>query len=331
MKPDTGRSRRGFGIVLMVLAGHGVFFWQLARGLEHRPPAEGPVWMSQVSPPVIPLETAPAGPLTPKAQDRANTPNPTPAPMRPPTSADMPEVSVQVAAAPPMPLANAPASAAERKPADRFEIAAPTQLLYEVSGKAKGFPYFARGSLLWQHDGRQYQARYEIGMPLLGSRVQTSHGTLTALGLAPTRFGDKHKTELAAHFERDKGLISFSANTPSSPLLPGAQDRLSLFMQLAAQLAADPQRYPPGTQIDLQTVSAREAEMWSFKVEGTEQVSLPLGDLSALRLRRLPRREFDQLIDLWFAPTLSYLPVRIRLQQANGDVADQRAKSVGPP
>ena len=75
----------------------------------------------------------------------------------------------------------------------------------------------------------------------------------------------------------------------------------------------------------------REAEMWSFKVEGTEQVSLPLGDLQALRLRRLPRREFDQLIDLWFAPSLSFLPVRIRLQQANGDVADQRAKSVGPP
>ena len=323
------RSRRGFGIVLMVLAGHGAFFWQLARGLEHRPPPEGPIWMSQVSPPVSPPVTALPGPLTPKAQAQAHTPSP--APVQPLTPADMPEASVQVAAAPPMPLANAPASATERKPADRFEIAAPTQLLYEVSGKAKGFPYFARGSLLWQHDGRQYQARYEIGMPLLGSRVQTSQGTLTALGLAPTRFGDRHKTELAAHFERDKGMISFSANTPSSPLLPGAQDRLSLFMQLAAQLAAEPQRYPPGTQIDLQTVSAREAEMWSFKVEGTEQVSLPLGDLPALRLRRLPRREFDQLIDLWFAPTLSYLPVRIRLQQANGDVADQRAKSVGPP
>ncbi len=329
MRPDTVRSRRGFGIVLVVVAGHGAFFWQLARGLEHRPPPEGPIWMSQVSLPASPPETTLPRPLTPKAQAQPQAL--TPAPRQPLTPADRPEASVQVAAAQPMPLANAPASAAERKPADRFEIAAPTQLLYEVSGKVKGFPYFARGSLVWQHDGRQYQARYEIGMPLLGSRVQTSQGALTALGLAPTRFGDKHKTELAAHFERDKGVISFSANTPSSPLLPGAQDRLSLFMQLAAQLAAEPQRYPPGTQIDLQTVSAREAEMWSFKVEGTEQVSLPLGDLPALRLRRLPRREFDQLIDLWFAPSLSFLPVRIRLQQANGDVADQRAKSVAPP
>jgi hypothetical protein len=325
MRPDTVRLRRRLGIVLLVVAGHGAFFWPLAQGLEHRPPPQGPVWMSQVSLP----ETALPPPLAPKTLSQA-PPQPSAAlPSLPPAPA--PETSVQIAAAQPMPMANAAASATERKPADRFEIAAPTQVLYEVSGKAKGFPYFARGSLQWQHDGRQYQARYEVGLPLVGYRVQTSQGELTALGLAPKRFGDKNKTELAAHFERDKGLISFSANTPSSPLLPGAQDRLSLFMQLAAQLAAEPRRYPAGTQIDLQTVSAREAEMWSFQVEGTEQVSLPMGDLQALRLRRLPRREFDQLIDLWFAPTLSYLPVRIRIQQANGDVADQRAKSVAPP
>jgi hypothetical protein len=325
MRADAVRSRRRLGIVLMVVAGHGAFFWQLARGLEHRPPVEGPVWMSQVSLPETPSPQAAAAKADAQAQPQAQKP------LQPQPPAKIPETPLLLAAAPLVAQASAPASATERKTADRFEIAAPTQVLYEVSGKVKGFPYFARGSLLWQHDGRQYQARYEVGLPLLGSRVQTSQGDLTALGLAPKRFGDKTKTELAAHFERDKGLISFSANTPTSPLLPGAQDRLSLFMQLAAQLAADPKRYPAGAQIDLQTVSAREAEMWSFKVEGAEQVSLPLGDVEALRLRRLPRREFDQLIDLWFAPTLSYLPVRIRLQQANGDVADQRAKSVAPP
>jgi hypothetical protein len=317
MRPEKVHARRRLGIVLMVMAGHGAIFWPLARGLEHRPPPEGPVWMSQVNLPEITS--------APNPRPKAEKPTPTVEP------SSTPAVEWRLAAAPPMPAASTPPSTTERKPAERFEVAAPIQVLYEVSGKAKGFPYFARGSLLWQHDGRQYQARYEIGLPLLGSRVQTSQGVLTTLGLAPTRFGDKNKTELAAHFEREKGLISFSANTPSSPLLPGAQDRLSLFMQLAAQLAADPLRYPTGTQIDLQTVSAREAEMWSFKVEGAEQVSLPMGDLQALRLRRMPRREFDQLIDLWFAPTLSYLPVRIRIQQANGDVADQRAKSVTPP
>ena len=301
----------------MVVAGHFAFFWQLARGLEHRPPPQGPVWMSSV--PVPPSPPAPAGPPPTTPRQAATPEPPSPAPV------------AVLAAAPASPVATAQTSSTERRSADKFQFAAPVQVLYEVSGKAKGFPYFARGSLLWQHDDRRYQLRYEVGLPLLGSRTQTSQGELNALGLAPTRFGDKNRTELAAHFERDKGLISFSANTASSPLLPGAQDRLSLFMQLASQLAGAPSRYPPGTQIDLQTVSAREAEMWSFVVEGEELLSLPLGELPALRLRRLPRREVDQRIELWFAPSLSHLPVRIRIEQANGDVADQRAKSVSPP
>jgi len=131
------------------------------------------------------------------------------------------------------------------------------------------------------------------------------------------------RSEQAAHFEREKGLISFSANTPSVPLEAGAQDRLSLFMQLAAQLAAAPQRYPAGTLITLQTVSAREAEPWTFRVDQPELLQLPIGPLNAVRLTRLPRQPYDQQVDLWFAPSLGYLPVRLRVTHPNGDVADQ--------
>lgn len=317
MKTLHPRARRRLGIVAMVVAAHLAFFWQLARGLEHRLPPQGPVWVSSFDVPDSPLPAA-----VPRVLRR-------PAPEAP--TSPLPEPVEQMAAAASTPVASAASGNPERKPAERFQFAAPAQVRYEVSGKAKGFPYFARGHLLWQHDGQRYQLRLEVGLPLLGARSQTSAGELNAQGLAPTRFGDKNKTELAAHFERDKGLVTFSANTPASPLLPGAQDRLSLFMQLAAQLAGAPQRYPVGTVIDLPTVSAREAEIWSFVVDGEERIALPLGEVQALHLRRLPRREYDQRIDLWFAPSQSYLPVRIRLQQANGDEIDQRAQSITPP
>ena len=45
---------------------------------------------------------------------------------------------------------------------------------------------------------------------------------------------------------------------------------------------------------------------------------------AALHLRRLPRKEFDTTVDVWLAPSQGHLPVRIRITQANGDVADQR-------
>ena len=76
------------------------------------------------------------------------------------------------------------------------------RLQFDILGKIKGFGYTVSGELLWQQDGRQYQSRYEIGMPLLGSRVQTSQGQIGAGGLMPTRFGDKVRSEQAAHFEQ---------------------------------------------------------------------------------------------------------------------------------
>ena len=201
-------------------------------------------------------------------------------------------------------------------------------LNYSVQGLAKGFHYPASAQLLWKNMQDHYEARLEVGAFLLGSRTQTSSGQLGREGLMPTRFGDKTRSELAVHFQRDKGVISFSANIPEVPLLKGAQDRLSVVLQLSALLAGDPTRYPLGTMLSFQTVSQREAEVWQFKVDNEETLNLPYGDLPSIKLLRTPRRDFDQRIELWLAPSLGYLPVRLRITNANGDFVDQLLRSV---
>lgn len=204
-------------------------------------------------------------------------------------------------------------------------------LKYQVQGQAKGFHYWATAELNWTHSSTDYEARLEVSAFLLGSRVQVSTGTLGAEGLMPTRFGDKTRSEQAAHFQRDKGIISFSANSPDAPLLKGAQDRLSVVLQLSSLLAADPTRFPAGTMLSFQTVSQREAEVWQFLVEQEELLQLPFGEISAIKLNRKPRRAFDQQIELWFAPTLGYLPVRLRITNANGDFVDQLLSKADKP
>lgn len=57
---------------------------------------------------------------------------------------------------------------------------------------------------------------------------------------------------------------------------------------------------------------------------GLTEESLPAGPVSARLLRREPRHPHDSRVELWLAPALAHLPVRIRITQANGDVADQR-------
>ena len=79
------------------------------------------------------------------------------------------------------------------------------------------------------------------------------------------------------------------------------------------------------------TVGPRDADTWAFTVGELETLNLPMGEIKAIRVARDPRREFDQKVEAWFAPSLNYWPVRIRLTQGNGDFVDQLLSSSGSP
>jgi hypothetical protein len=284
--------------------------------------------------------TAPTAPIEPEEPTQAET-------LEAPIASEDITAPTAIASAPatdppPAEAATAPGSAIAIAPPGAGDtpgstqpapvrLPAPARLEFDVDGQAKGFHYSARAELVWQHDGQQYQARQEISVLFLGSRAQTSVGDLTPLGLQPRRFGDRSRSEKAAHFDFAKGVVTFSANTPAAAIAPGAQDRLSVFLQLGAMLAAAPERYPAGTQISVPTVSSRAADTWVFTVGASEDLNLPMGPMRAVPLQRLPRRDYDQKAQLWLAPELGYLPVRIRITQANGDFAELNLRAHGAP
>ena len=238
-----------------------------------------------------------------------------------------PALSSSAAAAPAPSIDSPPAPpspAASPSPAMAFAIPGSVRLRYAVTGQSRGQAWNLFGQLLWRHDGSQYEARLEYSAPLLPSRSQQSTGRITAEGLAPQRFSDRSRSEQATHFERDSGTLVFSNNAPSQPLLPGAQDRLSVFLQLAAMLAADPAKFPAGTSITLHTAGTRDAQPWLFTVEGDEALDLPGGKVATRKLTRVPRGEYDIRVELWLGTSMDYVPVRIRLTQANGDFVDQQ-------
>ncbi|MBA3057941.1 MAG: DUF3108 domain-containing protein [Gammaproteobacteria bacterium] len=212
-----------------------------------------------------------------------------------------------------------PSDAPLRVAADK--VPASVRLKYQVLSNK--FPYRLGAELLWQPFGAQYEARLEIGA-FGQARVQTSRGQITPQGLAPLRFSDKFRSEVAAHFNRAQGKVTFSANTPDAPLLTGAQDRLSVLVQLAAMLASTPERYPQTSTITIQTIGARSADTWLFTVGEAETLTLPGGQQATLKLLRNPREAFDQKVEVWLAPALGYLPARIRITEANGDYVDQQ-------
>ena len=238
------------------------------------------------------------------------------------------------AAAPPMAPSTAAARAETASPQQPpARVPPPARLVFAVEGSVKGLPYRTDAELVWTHHGGRYEARQEIRAFLVGSRTQTSQGRVTAHGLQPERFGDRSRRERTAWLDFERGEARFSAGAPPAPIEQGAQDRLSVFLQLGALIAAAPQDHPAGTRIELQTVGIKGADRWSFTVQGLETLDLPLGPTPALRLQRLPARpdQGEQTAELWLGTRLDYLPVRIRIAQDGGDRIDLQLQERSSP
>ncbi len=258
----------------------------------------------------------------------AATPEPPMATPAPP-SAEPPPVE-EVAAAP-APLAAASAPATPPPVEVQAFIPGSLRLKYTLHGELSSLSYQASGELLWAHDGQNYEARMEVGAFLLGSRVQHSKGRITPAGLQPQRFVDRVRQDRVAEFDHAQQQIRFSEGAPPVALPQDAQDQLSVFVQLACLISTTPQRYPRGTAITLPAVGVYGPESWSVVVEGEETLSLPGGELRALKLSRAPTRADEPRAEIWLAPALGWLPARIRLSQENGDFIDQQWRGSGPP
>jgi hypothetical protein len=315
-----------------------------APALAARPPE--PVAASPAPKPVIKPASKQKAPPADVERAQAATeliaqPEPPPGTPPPPdagvnAAADATAATAAVAATnnlPPAPTVAASAPAAlpslpETTAVTAMTLPASVELKYKATGLYKGLTYHATSELSWQHDGTSYNARLSVAAFLVGSRVLSSTGQVGTSGLAPTRFADKARSEVAAHFDADKAQVSFSANTPTVPWIPGTQDRASVFIQLAGMLAGNPAAFPAGSSISLYTVGPRSADVWTFTVEAEETISLPAGEMKVVKLTQKPRGEYDRKAELWLAPALGYLPVRNKITQADGDFVDQQLSGV---
>ena len=329
------------------VAATGPVFTARTLVLDAPRPPEPPLALAEPPQPLVqPQALRPPKPSPPAAQtaetglpDTALRDNPAPEPTGPQSATDpvSPPLSLlaqRAAEAPthgqtspatpnpsPAPAGVAAVTASAGQPDYDYQVPGPARLKYKGSGTKGILSLPVSAELLWTREGRSYDARLELG--LLGfSRVQTSKGVIGPRGLEPLRFGDKTRSEEAAHFQRAKGIVSFSANGPDAPLTPLAQDLLSVYMQLASMWSANPQRFRPGMQLPFQLVEKHRSGNRMFTVGATEPLKVQGREMVATRLVCEPSLDYDNRVEVWLAPALEFLPARIRMTQANGDEVD---------
>ncbi len=202
------------------------------------------------------------------------------------------------------------------------QLPPPAVLEYELQGMDRGLNYSASSTLQWQYNEQQYALSLTVKAFLLGSRQWRSTGLLGPDGLVPDRFSDKRKKEVATHFDRKNQQIIFSSKQETVPLLAGAQDQISLFIQLGGAVNTAPDQFDVGTTLNVQTVTPRSADVWRITLAAQDALSI----MGHTRVTRhwvcAPRGPYDSKLEFWTDPALTGLPVRIRITQANGNFID---------
>lgn len=190
-------------------------------------------------------------------------------------------------------------------------IPEPVRIAYALRrGESEG-----SAELAWQHDGSRYEARLDgtIG----SSRLEwASIGELDAAGIAPLRYTSRRKarTLQAVNFQRGSGRITFSGPGVEHPLAPGAQDRLTWIVQLAA--IARVRTLRPGDRLSMQVAGVGgEADVWTFLVD-FEPPSAE-GGPALLRIVREALRPWDLRAEVWIDPSRGHWPVRALLSYAD--------------
>jgi Protein of unknown function (DUF3108) len=203
-----------------------------------------------------------------------------------------------------------------------FDWPVSTRLSYRLTGYYRG-EVEGEAQVEWVRSGDRYQVHLDVlaGLPVapLFTRRMSSDGEITAAGLVPRRYDQDTKV---AFRDRKRDTLLFEpdgvvlANGQRRDSMAGVQDTASQFVQLSYLFATQPALGRAGASVEFPLAFPRKLERWSYDVLAQETVHAPFGPLETFHL--IPRREAgggDLQVEMWLAPTLRYLPVRIRIRQ----------------
>lgn len=203
------------------------------------------------------------------------------------------------------------------------------EIRYVTSGARGGTPYSGvPATLRWSQNKLHYNLRWEFLSTMAGDLLHNNHGVLTPQGLAPAtlrKLDGPHRDE--RRFDYANRQIVGAVDQPRLDFTPGAQDELSVVVQLAAVTAAQPMELTPGAQLRLPVLEHGSIREATFTVVGEDTI-VALGNKS-LKTVHMVHQEASgphSTIEVWLAPSLDYMPARWRVTYTNGDTQDRLAQ-----
>jgi hypothetical protein len=215
----------------------------------------------------------------------------------------------------------ASAAAAAAKTAasgDKFDVPPTGELRYDtlINGVMN-----QTGTIHWINSAQHYEMVVSIPLPFVGPFVYSSKGHIDGFGIAPEQYSEQRGRRAAdiTVFDRSTKQLVYTRTPNSQPLADGAQDRFGVVMQLASLVRGSPDAYKPGVVRQFSVADNDSNEIWPIETVGDETVQARDGNVQARHFTRLARRANDRRrLDIWLAPSIGWLPVRIVQTEPNG-------------
>jgi len=237
--------------------------------------------------------------------------------------------------APPQPAASAAATAqaAASRPAPSIAATdswpADTRLNYRLGGQFRSGELHGSAQVQWQREGERYQTRVDIDVTLLASLVLTSQGEVTPQGLFPRAYEELRRSGPRGARLGDTSIVLNDGRSVPRP--EGVQDAASQFVELSHRFATGQESMEVGRSVTFWLARPSGVDLWTYDIVGRETLRTPtLGDIDAFHLkpRRITNPRGNITAEMWFAPTLQYLPVRIRVAMGDATWVDLMVEKI---
>jgi hypothetical protein len=201
-----------------------------------------------------------------------------------------------------------------------------TRLSYDLGGYFRG-DLHGKATVQWTRDGATQNEGYQVRIDLnVGpvSALLTSQGKLSAQGLLPQAYeeqwgGRQRSVTLDASdvvLTTGKRIARPAKDGDAPALSSSVQDTASQFVELGHRFANGRAKLAEGEVVRVWLARPGGLDEWLYDVGPAETVHLPhIGAVQThhLKPRPLVNPRGSMVAEMWFAPSLQYLPVRIKL------------------
>jgi hypothetical protein len=202
-----------------------------------------------------------------------------------------------------------------------------SRVSFKLVGYFRG-PIEGKAAVEWVRQADRYQVHLDAAIAPFGGVSMISEGVIKAEGLQPARYENTTHKLIGKDTIRVVELNEAEVVMPTGDRLPrpeGIQDAVSQLIHLAYQFMMNPALAKQGQSVALKVALVRKIETIVYEVVGEETLDTPIGQVPTLHIK--PRRVVAAQanaqpdlgsIEVWLAPGLQYLPVRI-LTKMDGD------------